>query len=196
MRKKKMKLKSTLFFGYHKKTVDSVLSDMTQEKELLCDKVTKQQKVIDELTTQLTIQKNKETLIADVLLESKRTAHKTMAHAQEQAEIHMKEMYERLNRNVTQVQEKITVLEDLNEQLLGLEQTMKQELRQVLERQMDALENIDLSAYESIKNDVAVAIDSSQEMIDSARKIIEFPAKDEKKKDDVEDVPIFMISNG
>lgn len=190
------KLKSTLFFGYHKKTVDSLLNEMAQEKKIMSDELAKQQKVIDELKTQLTIQKNKETLISDVLLESKRTAHQTLAHAQEQAEIHMKEMYERLNSNVNQVQEKIVVLEELNEQLVGFEQNMKQELRQALERQMDALENIDLSAYESIKNDVSIAVESSQEMIESARKIIEFPAKDEKKKDDLEDVPVFMVSNG
>lgn len=189
------KLRGTLFFGYHKATVDRVIEEMTQEKETLHERLNKQQKVIDELTTQLTIQKNKEALISDVLLESKRTAHQTLAHAQEQAEIHMKDMYERLDKNVTQVQEKIAVLEELNGKLLGFEQKMKEELREALERQMQALENIDLREYESIKEDVALAVGASQEVIDSARKIIEFPNNDTKEKS-IENIPVFMVSNG
>lgn len=194
-----LNLKSTLFFGYHKATVNKLIEEMKQEKESLQDKLAKQEKVIDELQTQLTIQKNKENLISDVLLETKRTAHQTLVHAQEQAELHMRNMYERLDRNVSQVQEKIASLEELNEQLLGFEHKMKQELREALEKQMQSLENIDLNAYESIKKEVSVSVETSQEIIDSARKIIEFPTQGEKKTDlEVEleeEIPVFMMSN-
>ena len=160
-------LKKTLFFGYSKSSVHQTLN---AQKRYYTEKIQELESLNANFKRTIERYQEKEMFISEALTEAKRIAKNILADSEVQAEEMVRLTKEDLAERVRNTEEKFRRLEEAKQAIVEHEEFMKVELKQLLNRQMDMIENIEIGFDEAeIHADTLIA--NSQYDLEEVRQV-------------------------
>ena len=158
-------LKTTLLFGYSKSSVREVLQEHREQKERYESRIKHLEEINADFKRSIERYQEKELFISEALTEAKRIAKNILADSEVQAE----EMV-RLTKED---------LEKAKQAIVEHEEFMKVELKQLLTKQMDMIDHIEIGMDDK-DGEVQTLINNSQYELEEVRQIAMGNAKIDK----------------
>ncbi|MBF0787900.1 MULTISPECIES: hypothetical protein [unclassified Streptococcus] len=206
-------LKGTLFLGYSKASVHSVLDAQRREheSELNRQRGDYEKKIhdLEELnaTLQQTIKRyqEKELFISEALTEAKRISRDILADSEVKAEELIRLTKENLSERVRDTEEKLQELDEARRRIVNHEEFMKVELRQLLNRHMEMIDHIELTDLHDRNSELNTILENSRKVLYLTKQIANESDKsvknssqienDEGNKEDIEEIPLYSVGH-
>lgn len=174
-------LKNTFLFGYSKVSVHKVLSNQRREYE---ERIRHLEEINGDFKRTIERYQEKELFISEALTEAKRISRDILVDSELKAEELVRLTQEDLSERIKNTERKLKEVEDTRRTILDHEEFMKVELRQLLTRQMDMIDKIELSELHNKGEEVERLLGDSQDAIDLTRKIASGSQESETASDD------------
>ena len=160
-------LKKTLFFGYSKSSVHQTLN---AQKRYYTEKIQELEGLNASFKRTIERYQEKEMFISEALTEAKRIAKNILADSEVQAEEMVRLTKEDLAERVRNTEEKFRRLEEAKQAIVEQEEFMKVELKQMLNRQMEMIENIEIG-FDDAEMHADTLIANSQYDLEEVRQV-------------------------
>ena len=169
-------LKTTLLFGYSKSSVQEVLKEQKEQYE---SRIKHLEEINTDFKKSIERYQEKELYISEALTEAKRIAKNILADSEVQAEEMVRLTKEDLAERVRNTEAKFQRLEKAKQAIVEHEEFMKVELKQLLTKQMDMIDHIEIG-LEDKDGEVQNLINNSQYELEEVRQIAMGNAKIDK----------------
>ena len=163
-------LKTTLLFGYSRSSVREVLQEHREQKEQYESRIRHLEEINADFKRSIERYQEKELFISEALTEAKRIAKNILADSEVQAEEMVRLTKEDLAERVRNTEEKFRRLEEAKQAIVEHEEFMKVELKQLLNRQMDMIENIEIE-FDEAEMHADTLIANSQYDLEEVRQV-------------------------
>ena len=172
-------LKKTLLFGYSKSSVREVLQEHREQKERYESRIKHLEEINADFKRSIERYQEKELFISEALTEAKRIAKNILADSEVQAEEMVRLTKEDLAERVRNTEAKFKRLEKAKQAIVEHEEFMKVELKQLLTKQMDMIDHIEIGLDDK-DGEVQTLINNSQYELEEVRQIAMGNAKIDK----------------
>lgn len=172
-------LKTTLLFGYSRSSVRGVLQEHREQKEQYESRIRHLEEINADFKRSIERYQEKELFISEALTEAKRIAKNILADSEVQAEEMVRLTKEDLAERVRNTEAKFKQLEKAKQTIVEYEEFMKVELKQLLTKQMDMIDHIEIGVNDQ-DEEVQTLINNSQHELEEVRQIAMGNAKIDK----------------
>ncbi|MBS4461285.1 DivIVA domain-containing protein [Aerococcaceae bacterium zg-B36] len=196
-------LRKTFFFGYSRASVEEKIQQMYREQKMLKDTVKNQEETINDLKERLARFESKELLISEVIVEAKDLAKNVIKDAHAEASDIRSSTEEVVTNRLSNFELSMAELEAIKREIVLQESYLKGELKSVLQKHMDFLETIDLSAFVEINDELDRSMNlaktvkeeiqqtETEKQENNNRKIIDLIPKSKVVEVEVDEIPTY-----
>lgn len=164
-----------------------VIKDMGHELE-------KERQLVDELKKQLNFYKEREQLIATLIIDAQHRSDAIIEEAHKKAATIQRSAEHNINVRLNQIEEAAQRLVQAELEIHSRGDLMKAELREILQNQLSQVEQMDISAFSSLSGIVSDTAKEAQELITASRTVIQFPDLTNFSKKSDNELPVYNFT--
>ncbi|MWV56619.1 MULTISPECIES: DivIVA domain-containing protein [Streptococcus] len=198
-----VRLRKTLFFGYSRSSVHETIRQMNHDQERLKDTIRHQEDTINDLKERLVRYQSKELLISEVIVEAKDLAKNVIKDAHDEASDIRTSTEQEVAERLSDFELSMAELEAIKREIVMQENVLKKELKEVLQKHLEVLDNTDLSSFVDASQEIDMSFDLTQDVKeriqnsekvvqeDNNRKIIDLIRKSKELTAEVDEIPTY-----
>lgn len=177
-------LKKVFLGGYSKTSVQTMISDFKLENQRLKDKIKSQDNVIETLKEKISRYESKDVLVSEVLVEAKHVAKNMIKDAHDKVDNLRSDSENELSEKLSQFDATMSELESIRSGIIVKESQLREELKTVINSYLEHIENIDLSVFSDLVNEINKDVQSIELIKDQ----VDIKSQDESTKSNVVEI--------
>ncbi|MTB64774.1 hypothetical protein GGG87_07175 [Streptococcus sp. zg-86] len=197
------RLRKTLFWGYSRASVNELIQEMNHERERLNDTLKHKEEIIADMKEQVTRYQSKELLVSEVIIEAKDLAKNIIKDAHKEASDIRSSTEKEIAERLSEFELSMAELEAIKREIVTQETVLKSELKGVLQKHLEVLDDADLSTFVDVSQEIDMSLDLTQNVKkhiqdsekvvqeDTNKKIIDLISKSKQLIAEVDDIPTY-----
>ncbi|MWV56722.1 hypothetical protein J5M87_03795 [Streptococcus sp. zg-86] len=183
--------------------MNELIQEMNHERERLNDTLKHKEEIIADMKEQVTRYQSKELLVSEVIIEAKDLAKNIIKDAHKEASDIRSSTEKEIAERLSEFELSMAELEAIKREIVTQETVLKSELKGVLQKHLEVLDDADLSTFVDVSQEIDMSLDLTQNVKkhiqdsekvvqeDTNKKIIDLISKSKQLIAEVDDIPTY-----